>query len=64
MIDSVALLALVLTLSLTAYALLAGADYGGGVWDLLASGRTAERQRATIAHARWRCKPAGKSSNW
>jgi cytochrome bd ubiquinol oxidase subunit II len=51
MIDSVVLLSLVLVLSLTAYALLGGADYGGGVWDLLASGRTAERQRATIAHA-------------
>ena len=51
MIDSAILVALVLVLSLTAYALLGGADYGGGVWDLLASGRTAERQRDTIAHA-------------
>ena len=51
MIDSVVLLSLVLVLSLTAYALLGGADYGGGLWDLLATGRTAERQRATIAHA-------------
>jgi cytochrome d ubiquinol oxidase subunit II len=51
MIESVMLLSLVLLLSLTAYALLAGADYGGGLWDLLASGPTAERQRATIAHA-------------
>jgi len=50
-IDSVVLLSLVLVLSLTAYALLGGADYGGGLWDLLATGRTAERQRATIAHA-------------
>jgi cytochrome d ubiquinol oxidase subunit II len=40
-IDSVVLLSLVLVLSLTAYALLAGADYGGGLWDLLATGRTA-----------------------
>ena len=38
-------------LSLTTYALLGGADYGGGVWDLLASGPSAERQRATIARA-------------
>src|SRR6185503_20646191 len=26
-------------------------DFGGGVWDLFAFGRTAERQRALIAHA-------------
>ncbi len=51
MIDAVVLLAIVLVLSLAAYALLGGADYGGGVWDLLASGKTAARQRATIAHA-------------
>jgi cytochrome d ubiquinol oxidase subunit II len=37
--------------ALTAYALLAGADYGGGVWDLLATGPSAARQRATIARA-------------
>ena len=51
MIDSVVLVAAALIASLTAYALLGGADYGGGVWDLLASGRTADRQRDTIAHA-------------
>ena len=51
MIDAGVLLSVVLVMSLTAYALLGGADYGGGVWDLLASGRTAERQRATIAGA-------------
>ena len=51
MIDPVVLLSFVLVLSLTAYALLGGADYGGGVWDLLAAGPTSERQRATIAHA-------------
>lgn len=51
MIDSVALLALALVATLTFYALLGGADYGGGVWDLLASGPTAKRQRATIARA-------------
>jgi cytochrome d ubiquinol oxidase subunit II len=49
--DPVLLLSATLLLSLTAYSLLGGADYGGGVWDLLATGRTAERQRATIAHA-------------
>jgi cytochrome d ubiquinol oxidase subunit II len=50
-IDPVVLLSFALIVSLTAYALLGGADYGGGVWDLLATGPTAERQRATIAHA-------------
>jgi cytochrome d ubiquinol oxidase subunit II len=49
--DPVLLLSATLVLTLTAYSLLGGADYGGGVWDLLATGRTAERQRATIAHA-------------
>ena len=51
MIDSVSLVAAALVLSLTFYALLGGADYGGGVWDLAATGRTADRQRATIARA-------------
>ncbi len=37
--------------SLTFYVLLAGADYGGGVWDLLASGPRAKDQRALIAKA-------------
>ena len=45
------LLALVMIAALTAYVLLAGADFGGGVWDLLASGPTARAQRDTIAHA-------------
>jgi cytochrome d ubiquinol oxidase subunit II len=48
------LLGLVMAAALTAYALLAGADYGGGVWDLLATGQSPEaaaRQRATIARA-------------
>lgn len=51
MIEPTLLLSIVVVLSLTAYALLGGADYGGGVWDLLATGDTAEQQRATIAHA-------------
>jgi cytochrome d ubiquinol oxidase subunit II len=33
------------------YALLAGADFGGGVWDLLARGPRASEQRALIADA-------------
>jgi cytochrome d ubiquinol oxidase subunit II len=38
-------------LSLTAFALLGGADYGGGLWDLFAFGSTARQQRTTIAKA-------------
>jgi cytochrome d ubiquinol oxidase subunit II len=41
----------ILAVSLNAYALLAGADFGGGVWDLLATGSRRDRQRALIAHA-------------
>jgi cytochrome d ubiquinol oxidase subunit II len=35
--------------SLNAYVLLGGADFGGGVWDLLASGPRRQRQRDLIA---------------
>jgi cytochrome d ubiquinol oxidase subunit II len=45
------ILAGVILFALIAYALLGGADFGGGVWDLFASGPRAERQRETIAHA-------------
>ncbi len=45
------LLGVVMAAALTAYALLGGADYGGGVWDLLASGPTKQGQRATVARA-------------
>ena len=41
----------VMLVSLTFYVLLAGADYGGGVWDLLASGPRAKGQRDLIAKA-------------
>ena len=41
----------VLWLALTAYAVLAGADFGGGVWDLLASGPRAGEQRQAVATA-------------
>ncbi|MCZ7585020.1 MAG: cytochrome d ubiquinol oxidase subunit II [Deltaproteobacteria bacterium] len=37
--------------SLIAYALLGGADFGGGVWDLLASGPRKSAQRKLIAKA-------------
>lgn len=45
------LLAGAMLVSLTFYALLGGADYGGGVWDLFARGPRANEQRALIAHA-------------
>ncbi len=38
-------------LGLMAYAVLGGADFGGGVWDLFASGPRRREQRAAIAHA-------------
>jgi cytochrome d ubiquinol oxidase subunit II len=34
-----------------AYAVLAGADFGGGIWDLFATGPRRARQREAIAHA-------------
>lgn len=43
--------AAVIAVALNAYALFGGADFGGGVWDLLASGPRRERQRELIAHA-------------
>lgn len=51
MIGAAELLAGAMLCSLIAYALLGGADFGGGVWDLLATGERAERQRAAIAEA-------------
>jgi cytochrome d ubiquinol oxidase subunit II len=45
------LLAGVMLVSLTAYALLGGADFGGGVWDLFASGPRKRDQRELIAEA-------------
>ena len=45
------IVAVALWLSLTAYAVLAGADFGGGVWDLLASGPRAAEQRRAVAEA-------------
>ena len=40
-----------IALSLNAYVLLGGADFGGGVWDLLARGPRRDAQRELIAHA-------------
>lgn len=49
--DLAHLIAGVIVVALIAYVLLAGADFGGGVWDLLASGPRRDRQRDLIAHA-------------
>jgi cytochrome d ubiquinol oxidase subunit II len=43
--------AALLALSLNAYVLFGGADFGGGVWDMLATGPRRARQREVIAHA-------------
>jgi NADH dehydrogenase len=43
--------AAVLLISLTIYVLTGGADYGGGVWDLLATGPRKLQQRQLIARA-------------
>jgi cytochrome d ubiquinol oxidase subunit II len=40
-----------IVLALNAYALMGGADFGGGVWDLLASGQRRDEQRALISAA-------------
>ena len=45
------ILAAVMIAALIIYALLGGADYGGGVWDLFAFGKRAPAQRALIAQA-------------
>src|SRR5262245_43929700 len=44
-----AALAGVLALSLALYAVLGGADFGGGILDLVARGREADRARRAIA---------------
>lgn len=41
----------IMLVALIAYALLGGADYGAGVWDLLATGPRKERQRDALSHA-------------
>lgn len=38
-------------IALTLYAIFGGADFGGGVWDLFASGPRRDAQRDTISHA-------------
>ena len=41
----------IIVVALNAYVLFGGADFGGGVWDLLASGPRRQQQRDLIAHA-------------
>ena len=43
--------AAILVIALNAYVLFGGADFGGGVWDLLAGGRRKQQQRELIEHA-------------
>lgn len=50
-LDPALIVALVILLSLIIYSLTGGADFGGGVWDLLATGPRARRQRDVIIHA-------------
>src|SRR5246127_2361158 len=45
------LIAAIMVAALIVYALMGGADYGGGMWDLLASGSRAKRQRQAIVEA-------------
>ncbi len=45
------IVAIFILLSLIMYALMGGADFGGGVWDLLATGPRAKLQRKAIADA-------------
>ena len=45
------LLALVMFAALVAYAVLAGADFGAGIWDLLSMGKRREAHRAALAKA-------------
>jgi cytochrome d ubiquinol oxidase subunit II len=40
-----------MVVALVAYVLLAGADFGGGIWDLLASGPRRREQRALVERA-------------
>jgi cytochrome d ubiquinol oxidase subunit II len=49
--NDVTLIVLIGLGALTLYALFGGADFGGGVWDVLASGPRRDAQREAIAHA-------------
>src|SRR4051812_12394949 len=45
------IIAALIIIALTAYVLTGGADFGGGLWDLLASGARRDAQRAHIAES-------------
>src|SRR5258707_10489869 len=45
------IVAAAMLVALMVYALTGGADYGGGMWDLLAAGDRASRQREVIVEA-------------
>lgn len=49
--DLAVIIAGVMVVALILYALLAGADFGGGIWDLLAFGPRARQQRDALEHA-------------
>lgn len=49
--NSADLLGATIVVALVLYALLAGADFGGGIWDLLASGPRRREQRALVEQA-------------
>jgi cytochrome d ubiquinol oxidase subunit II len=51
MVSGAEAVALILGGALTLYVLLGGADFGGGVWDLLATGTRRQAQRDLIEHA-------------
>lgn len=44
-------MAVILWLSILAFAIFGGADFGAGIWDLLARGQTAEQQRGALIRA-------------
>jgi cytochrome d ubiquinol oxidase subunit II len=50
-LDLYLLMGFVMLLAMIAYAVLAGADFGGGIWDLFASGPNRGKQRKAIAAA-------------
>ncbi len=50
-VDPVVAAAAVMLLGLLAYAVLAGADFGGGIWDLLSRGPRRREQQMAIARA-------------
>lgn len=50
-LDPLTAVGAVILLAIAAYAIFAGADFGGGIWDLLARGPRQEQHRVAIAKA-------------